>query len=131
MIGTTSGAWQRGLATGTDDVQALREALELVRDRPLCGIAGSEYSWAEHDTQQMVAAIVDIAHILSAQLLAKGDSRDAILAATRGLLAEACSETLYDDAIHAARASGAVEEANRLSDQLHATLDALDPEYAS
>ncbi|MBB2921321.1 LysM peptidoglycan-binding domain-containing protein [Cellulomonas cellasea] len=121
---------ERGLATGTDEVQALREALELVRDRPLCGIAGSEYSWAEHDTQQIVAAIVDVAHILSTRLLTLGDSRGAILAATRGLLAEACSETLYDDAIGAAKALGDGEVAERLSVQLRATLEDLDPEYA-
>lgn len=121
---------ERGLATGTDEVQALREALELVRDRPLCGIAGSEYSWAEHDTQQIVAAIVDVAHILSTRLLTLGDSRGAILAATRGLLAEACSETLYDDAIGAAKALGDGEVAERLSVQLRATLEELDPEYA-
>ncbi|GEA89068.1 LysM peptidoglycan-binding domain-containing protein [Cellulomonas cellasea] len=121
---------ERGLATGTDEVQALREALELVRDRPLCGIAGSEYSWAEHDTQQIVAAIIDVAHILSRRLQTLGDSRGAILAATRGLLAEACSETLYDDAIGAAKALGDGEVAERLSVRLRATLEELDPEYA-
>ncbi|WP_258723456.1 hypothetical protein [Cellulomonas sp. NS3] len=79
----------------------------------------------------MVAAIVDIAHVLSTGLVATGDFRGAILTATHGLLAESCSETLYVDAIRAARASGAADEAERLSDQLRATLEALDPEYAS
>ncbi|MGW6130790.1 LysM peptidoglycan-binding domain-containing protein [Cellulomonas sp. NPDC055163] len=122
---------EEGLATDTGAHKALREALALVRDRPLCGIAGNEYIWAEHDAQQMIAAIVDIAHVLSGQFLAAGDSQGAILAATRGLLAEACSETLYYDAIRAAQASGAEDEADRLSDRLQATLEALDPEYAS
>ncbi|MGW6129744.1 hypothetical protein ACWFNE_06940 [Cellulomonas sp. NPDC055163] len=102
-----------------------------MRERPLLGIAGSEYTWAEHEIQRMAAAIVDVAHVLSAQLLAARDFRGAILAATRGQLAEACSETLYDDAISAANALGDIREAERLESQRHATLEELDPEYAS
>lgn len=122
---------ETGLSSDTDGHESLRQAIALVRERPLCGIAGSEYTWAEHETQRMVAAIVDVAHVLSAQLLAAGDLRAAILAATRGLLAEACSETLYDDAISAANALGDIREAERLEIQRHATLEELDPEYAS
>ena len=109
---------------------ALQEALTLVRDRPLCGLACADYAWAESDIQEMVSAIVDAAHILSATLLAGGNHQGALSAATRGLRAEPCSEHLYDDAIRAARGRGDADEAERLTSRLRATLESLDPEYA-
>ncbi|WP_298456610.1 LysM peptidoglycan-binding domain-containing protein [uncultured Cellulomonas sp.] len=118
-----------GYAAGPDGLEDLQAAMRLVRGRPFSGVTGVEYAWAEHDTQEMVAAIVDAAHVLSAGLLAAGDYQGALSAATHGLLAEPCSEHLYDDAIRAARCRGDVEEADRLAAQLLATLEDLDPEY--
>jgi two-component SAPR family response regulator len=120
---------RHGYAEGTESQDRLREALRLTRDRPLCGLAGANYAWAENDTQEMISAIADAAHVLSAALLALGDRQGALSAATRGLLAEPCSERLYDDAIRATRERGDAEEAERLRSRLRATLESLDPEY--
>jgi nucleoid-associated protein YgaU len=120
---------RRGYAEGTEGQMRLQESLRLVRDRPLCGLEGADYAWAENDTQEMISAVADAAHVLSAGLLLVGDHRGALSAATRGLLAEPCSERLYEDAIRAARERGDAEEADRLRSRLRATLESLDPEY--
>ncbi|WP_225753185.1 LysM peptidoglycan-binding domain-containing protein [Actinotalea sp. Marseille-Q4924] len=120
---------RRGYAEGEKGRDALQDALKFVRDRPLCGLAGADYAWAENDIQEMISAIVDAAHVLSASLLAAGKHQGALSAATRGLLAEPCSERLYDDAIRAARGRGDADEAERLTSRLRATLESLDPEY--
>ena len=107
----------------------LQAAIELIRDRPLCGLSGSEFAWAEHDVQEMTSAIVDAAHVFGSRLLAGGDNGRALSVATRGLLAEPCSEVLYDDAIHAARERGDTTTAERLESRLRTTLESLDAEY--
>jgi len=120
-----------GYAAGPNGVDDLRRALNLVRDRPLCGQAGGEYSWAEHTTQEMISAVVDAAHVIATSLIDRGENRGALSAATRGMLAEPCSESLYNDAIRAARANGDFNRADLLSASLHAQLEALDSDYAS
>jgi hypothetical protein len=120
---------RRAFTVGIEGRDTLQEALQLLRDRPLCGLAGADYAWAENDTQEMISAIADAAHVLSAGLLALGDHQGALSAATRGLLAEPCSERLYEDAIRAARERGDAEEAERLRSRRRATLESLDPEY--
>ncbi|WP_448060636.1 LysM peptidoglycan-binding domain-containing protein [Cellulomonas hominis] len=125
--------FQRLASDGYDSDGAERHnlevAVEVVRDRPLCGLGGSEFAWAEHDIQEMTSAIADAAHVLAERLLAGGDHGGALSAATRGLLAEPCSEVLYDDAIRAARARGDAETTERLESRLRATLESLDAEY--
>ena len=88
---------RQGLASCPDGVDALRAALNLVRNRPLLGIAGADYTWAEHDIQQMISATADTAHIVSRLFLESGDHREAIEAATSGLLVEPISELLQDE----------------------------------
>ncbi|HZL04720.1 MAG TPA: hypothetical protein VFE45_04745, partial [Coriobacteriia bacterium] len=121
---------REGLAAGHAGLDQLHAALDLVRNRPFLGIAGADYTWAEHDIQQMISAIADVAHVLSQLLLGVGDPRGAADAATTGLSAEQCSEVLYSDAITAARARGDTEEAERLNTRLEALLEELDPDYA-
>ena len=121
---------RQGLASGPDGVDALRAALNLVRNRPLLGIAGADYTWAEHDIQQMISAAADTAHIVSALLLETGDHRGALDAAIHGLLAEHISDLLHQDAIAAAQASGDSLEAHRLAARFEAMLEELDPEFA-
>jgi hypothetical protein len=119
-----------GYAAGPNGVDDLNRALNLVRDRPLCGQAGGEYSWAEHNTQEMISAVVDAAHVVSTSLIDLGEHRGALSAATRGMLAEPCSESLYDDAIRAARANGDFNRAELLTASLHVQLEAIDSDYA-
>lgn len=106
----------------------LQQALRLVRDRPLAGLAGGEYAWADHDLQEIASAIVDAAHILATGLLIVHDTTGALSAATSGLLAEPCSERLYDDALRAAHERGDSRQADRLAAQLQSTLEDLDPD---
>ena len=80
--------------------------------------------------QQMIEAIVDTAHVLSGRLLAARDHRAALAVAVHGLVAEPCSELLYDDAIRAANERGDAHEAERLLERMHAQLASLDPDYA-
>ena len=86
------------------------------------------YIWAEADTQEMVSAVVDVAHVLSALQLGRGDSRAAQDAAARGLLVEPGSELLHCDAIRAAAARGDSEEIARLSARLRAQIELVDPD---
>lgn len=95
---------RRGLAAGLDGTDDLRSAMNFVRDRPLLGVRDADYAWAEHDIQQMISTIADVAHVLSRVLLGRGDARGSLEAATRGLTAEACSELLLGDALEAATA---------------------------
>jgi hypothetical protein len=118
-----------GYAANGDGLHALRAAIDLVRDRPLCGLGGAELAWAEHDCQEMTGAIVDAAHVLASRLLATRDHTGALTVATRGLLAEPCSELLYEDAIRAARERGDTTTAARLASHLRVTMESLDAEY--
>ncbi|MFJ4576836.1 LysM peptidoglycan-binding domain-containing protein [Streptomyces sp. NPDC088846] len=65
--------------------QLLRQALELVHGRPFSGIPSRRYAWAESLTQEMISAIVDAADDLAERFLARGDARNALWAAARGL----------------------------------------------
>lgn len=121
---------RQGLAADLDETDQLRAAMQLLRDRPFTGAGAAEFTWAEHDMQQMIEAIVDTAHVLSGRLLAAGDHRGALAVAVHGLVAEPCSEQLYDDAIRAAHERGDAHEAERLLERMHAQLASLDPDYA-
>lgn len=118
-----------GLAAGPRGASDLHAALDLVRNRPMLGVADSAYTWAENDVQEMIGAIVDVAHVLSGLLLAAGNHQAASITATKGLLAESCSEVLYRDAITAAQARGDRVEAARIAARLEARLTELDPDH--
>jgi nucleoid-associated protein YgaU/DNA-binding SARP family transcriptional activator len=117
-----------GLGRGEDGTEDLEGALKLVRGRPFLGIDPATYTWAEADTQQMISAIVDVAHTLANMRLKQGDARAAQGAAAVGLLAEPASEVLYRDAMRAALLRGDTPEVRRLRSQLLINLASIDPD---
>ncbi|MFZ5872010.1 MAG: AfsR/SARP family transcriptional regulator, partial [Actinomycetota bacterium] len=119
---------RRGLSRGPDGVDDLGAALDLVRARPFLGIDPATYTWAEADIQEMISAIVDVAHVLSVARCELGDYRGAQEAAARGLHVEPCSELLYRDAIRAAGARGDQQDVDRLAERLRRELADLDPD---
>jgi LysM repeat protein len=121
---------QLGLDSGRPGASALAlaAALDLVRGRPFLGVDPATYTWAEADIQEMISAIVDVAHLLAQMRLEAGDFRGAQHAVARGLLAEPCSELLYRDAMKAAIAIGDVAELDRLSGRLRSEITLIDPD---
>jgi DNA-binding SARP family transcriptional activator len=119
---------QLGLESGAPGATALSAALDLVRGRPFLGVDPATYTWAEADIQEMICAIVDVAHVLAEMRLEAGDFRGAQQAAARGMLAEPCSELLYRDAMKAAIATGDVDELERLSSRLRSEITLIDPD---
>jgi nucleoid-associated protein YgaU len=117
-----------GLATGHDGADALERALQLVRGRPFLGIDPTAYIWAESDAQEMTSSIVDIAHELCVIRLDQHDTRAALKAAARGLLADPASELLYGHAIRAAALEGQTDVIDRLVGRLRAQTEAIDPD---
>lgn len=119
---------QLGLESGATGTTALSAALDLVRGRPFLGVDPATYTWAEADIQEMISAIVDVAHVLAEMRLEAGDSRGAQQAAARGMLAEPCSELLFRDAMRAAIAAGDLDELDRLCSRLRSEITLIDPE---
>jgi LysM repeat protein/two-component SAPR family response regulator len=119
---------QLGLESGAPGATALSAALDLVRGRPFLGVDPATYTWAEADIQEMISAIVDVAHVLAEMRLEAGDFRGAQQAAARGMLAEPCSELLYRDSMKAAIAIGDLDELERLSRRLRAEITLIDPD---
>jgi hypothetical protein len=117
----------RGLAAGADGADDLVAALELVRGRPFLGVNPATYTWAEAGIQDMISAVVDVAHALSELSLATGDHRRARWAATRGLMVEPCAELLYQDAMRAARTAGDLDDVERLAATLRRQVAEVDP----
>ncbi|MBA3744493.1 BTAD domain-containing putative transcriptional regulator [Sporichthya sp.] len=116
-----------GLAAGANGLDELEAALSLVRGRPFLGVNPAAYGWAEAETQDMISAIVDVAHALAEQALAAGDHRRARWATAKGITAEPCAELLYRDAICAAKAGGDRVDAERLGKALRDQVDGMDP----
>ena len=117
-----------GLAAGHDGAETLERALQLVRGRPFLGIDPTTYIWAESDAQEMISSIVDIAHELCVIRLDQHDTRGALKAAARGLLADPASELLYGHAIRAASLEGQTDVIDRLVGRLRAQTEAIDPD---
>lgn len=115
---------RRGLRE--DDPGDFEAALTLVRGRPFLGVDPASYAWADDDAQGIVAAIVDVAHLLSVDRLAGGAPADAARAAARGLLVEPASETLHRDAIRAAAARGDGAEVHRTVLRMRQSFEELD-----
>ena len=118
------------LETQPPNASALAAALGLVRGRPFLGVDPTTYTWSEVDTQEMISAIVDVAHTLAMHRLEEGDVRGAreAVAKGKGLLAEPCSELLYQDAIKAALAAGDRTEVERLASRLRHEIELVDPD---
>ncbi|MET7563685.1 LysM peptidoglycan-binding domain-containing protein [Streptomyces sp. NPDC005479] len=99
-----------GLARHDEDGDlALRRALALVRGRPFTGIDPQRYAWAEPAIQEMVSAIVDVAHELSSRRCEAGDYAGALWSARQGLLAAEESEMLHRQVFLAYHAAGDID----------------------
>ncbi|WP_331736178.1 bacterial transcriptional activator domain-containing protein [Streptomyces sp. NBC_00057] len=99
----------------------LRQALELVHGRPFSGIPSRRYAWAESLAQEMTSAIVDAADDLADRYLARGDARNALWAATRGLTVAREMEYLWRHKFRALSLLGeeaALESSIRQLDEL-------------
>ncbi len=117
-------AARAALAQSSPD--GLEAALAVVRGRPFQGIDPTSYVWAEADAQDMVAVIVDVAHVAAVLRLGAGDAAGAARAAARGLLVEPGSEKLHRDAIRAALRRGDAREVDRAVTRMAAAFESLE-----
>ncbi|MFI6688391.1 LysM peptidoglycan-binding domain-containing protein [Streptomyces sp. NPDC050485] len=111
--------YQQGMHhDGPDADIALAEALALVRGRPFADVDPSKYIWAEADIQEMISAIVDVAHELAERRRQVRDYRAAAQAVTKGMLVDAQSELLYRDLFTICHEMGDREGLERAAAQL-------------
>jgi DNA-binding SARP family transcriptional activator/LysM repeat protein len=114
---------------GTD---ALAAALDLVKGKPFAGTNPRRYAWAERDRQDMISAIVDVAHELARRALLDANATLARSAAAAGLQADPGAELLWRDALKAewlaGDRQGLVSTADRLSALAEEIGDDLEPE---
>jgi DNA-binding SARP family transcriptional activator len=123
--------WSRWLELVGDDAAAtptdrLVDALELVSGRPFDGVAERHYAWAEPVRQEMVAAVVDVAHEVARRALTSGDAATARRASRIGRSVDPVNELLWRDGLRAEYVAGSREAQRRLADQLLALADDLD-----
>jgi hypothetical protein len=123
--------WSRWVDLVGDDVNAapddrLHDALALVRGRPFEGIAEKHYTWAEPLRQEMIAAVVDVAHEVARRALLAGDAATARRASRTGRTVDPVNEVLWRDALRAEYLAGSREGRRRLVEQLYALADELD-----
>ncbi|MEU8544561.1 LysM peptidoglycan-binding domain-containing protein [Streptomyces sp. NPDC048717] len=111
--------YQQGMHhDGQDADVALAHALSLVRGRPFADIDPSKYCWAEADIQEMISAIVDVAHELADRRRQVRDYRAAAQAVTKGMLVDSQSELLYRDLFTICHEMGDLEGLERAAAQL-------------
>lgn len=111
--------YQKGMHhDGQNADVALAHALALVRGRPFADIDPSKYSWAEADIQEMISAIVDVAHELADRRRQVRDYRAAAQAVTKGMLVDSQSELLYRDLFTICHEMGDREGLERAAAQL-------------
>jgi DNA-binding SARP family transcriptional activator len=87
-------------------IQALHEALELVRGLPLESPASRSYDWAVVHRTEMETVIAETAERLGLLYLDAGDPEQANWAARRGLAASPYDERLYRLLMRSAHAAG-------------------------
>ncbi|MBT1184762.1 LysM peptidoglycan-binding domain-containing protein [Streptomyces sp. CJ_13] len=111
--------YQQGMHhDGQDADVALAHALALVRGRPFADIDPSKYCWAEADIQEMISAVVDVAHELAERRRQVRDYRAAAQAVTKGMLVDSQSELLYRDLFTICHEMGDREGLERAAAQL-------------
>ncbi|WP_394426623.1 LysM peptidoglycan-binding domain-containing protein [Streptomyces sp. SGAir0957] len=111
--------YQQGMHhDGQDADIALAQALTLVRGRPFADVDPSKYTWAEADIQEMISAIVDVAHELAERRRQVRDYRAAAQAVTKGMLVDSQSELLYRDLFTICHEMGDREGLERAAHQL-------------
>ena len=85
----------RGQARGAEGIKDLRTAMDLVDGQPFSLLREKGWSWlldTERVHETIGCAIVDTAHVLVADALAKGE-----LHAARKIAEAACTAAPYDD----------------------------------
>ncbi|WP_129710866.1 BTAD domain-containing putative transcriptional regulator [Haloactinopolyspora alba] len=103
----------------------LRAALALVRGRPFSGRGRRPYAWADHQAQEMIAAIVDACHELAVRMMNAGEPREALRAALLGLTVEPGVELLWRDRLKAEVQLGDRSTVLASVEQLRVTADEL------
>jgi hypothetical protein len=99
--------WQAFEAlAGTDDPERWRQALELVRGRPLDGLRAIDWAILEGLLPSIEATVVDTAERRGQWCLGRGDASGAEWAARRGLVVSPYDERLYRILLRAADLAG-------------------------
>jgi len=99
--------WDRFLALADcEDTDRWKEALSLVRGRPLMGLRSTDWSILDGTAPAMESAIVDLSGRLAGACLRAGDPRGAEWSARRGLMVSPYDERLYRMLLRAADAAG-------------------------
>ena len=98
----------RAQARGSDGIEDLKTALDLVEGRPFDQLRPRGYGWLAETPvdHQLTAAIVDVAHLVSTHCLAAGDTDGARWAAEKGMSAAPMEEKPRLDLIAALVADG-------------------------
>ena len=104
----------------------LVQALALVRGRPFEGVQERHFAWAEPLRQEMLAAVVDVAHEVARRALEIPDAALARQAAMAGRLVDPTNELLWRDALRAEYVAGNREGQRHLVEQLYALTDDLE-----
>ena len=107
MAGSVGTDWDRFLVLADgEDPDRWKEALTLVRGRPLAGIRSTDWSILDGTAPAMESAIVDLSGRLAGACLRSGDPAGTEWAARRGLLVSPYDERLYRMLLRAADAAG-------------------------
>jgi nucleoid-associated protein YgaU len=122
--------WQQWLAllpagpsaASTHDLAA---ALKLVHGKPFAGTNPRRYAWAERDRQDMISAIVDVAHELARRALLEADATLARRAAAAGLQADPGAELLWRDTLKAEWLAGDLDSVRHTAERLTALAEEL------
>jgi hypothetical protein len=115
----------RGFAAGVEGIPDLEAALSLVRGRPFLGIDPGRYAWAETHIQEMIAAVCDVAHLVSQARAERGEWRAAQHAASIGLLVDPVNDLLFEDALSAAEGAQDDQETERLQSRRDSAMVSL------
>ncbi len=111
----------------TATIDALRQALELVRGAPFEATRSGGYEWTAVHRAEMETSILDAADLLARLCLDRGDPAHATWAARRGLLANPYDERLYRALMRAAHQAGSLAAIDTVRNELLRVLDADDP----
>jgi DNA-binding SARP family transcriptional activator len=104
----------------SDDPGALESALALWRGEPL---EGSDYLWAESETRNLHATLVDLLERAGRSRLGRGDARGALQLAEQAITLDGLHEPSWRLALLAEHSLGLRESITRRYDELTRSLD--------